>query len=96
MMLFSPNFKYKVESFNLYIIHKYVKRTIGIRIPQIEQLLAPKPLIRFIDRKLILLLYNLITDRGHLTTKLKLIEFPLLALFIWNRKASKDRSIGIL
>ena len=36
MMLFSPDFKYKVESFNLYITDKYVKRTIGSRIPQIE------------------------------------------------------------
>ena len=91
MMLFSPDFKYKVESVYLYIIDKYVKRTIGRRILQIEQLLAPKPLIRFIDRKLFLLFYNLITDRGHLPIKTKSIEFPLLALFIWNRKAAKDR-----
>ena len=32
----SPDFKYKLESFNLYIIDKYVKRTIGRRILQIE------------------------------------------------------------
>ena len=93
MMLFSQDFKYKVESFNLYIIDRYVKRTIGRRVPQIEKLLAPKPLITFIDRKLFLLFNNLITDRGHLPTQIKSIEFPLLALFIWNRKASKDRSI---
>ena len=37
--------------------------------------------------------YNLITDRGYLPTKIKSIEFPLLPLLIWNRKASKDRSI---
>ena len=55
--------------------------------PRIEELLAPKPLILF------LLFYNLITDRGHLPTKIKSIEFPLLSLFIWNGKASKDRSI---
>ena len=36
MMLFSPDFKYKVESFNLYIIDKYFTRTTGRRIPQIE------------------------------------------------------------
>ena len=29
MVLFSPDFKYKVDSFNLYIIDNYVKRTIG-------------------------------------------------------------------
>ena len=28
-MLFSPDFKYKVDSFNLYIADNYVKRTIG-------------------------------------------------------------------
>ena len=32
-------------------------------------------------------------DGGHLPTKIKSIEFPPLSLFIWNRKASKDRSI---
>ena len=93
MMLLFPDFKYKVESFNIYIIDKYVKRTIGRPMPQIVSLLAPKPLIRFIDRKLFLLFYNLITDRGHLPTKIKSIEFPLLSLFIWDRKASKDRGI---
>ena len=37
MMLFSPDFKYKVKSFNLYIIDKYVKRAIGrLNIPQFE------------------------------------------------------------
>ena len=29
MVLFSPDFEYKVDSFNLYIIDNYVKRTIG-------------------------------------------------------------------
>ena len=29
MVLFSLDFKYKVNSFNLYIIGNYVKRTIG-------------------------------------------------------------------
>ena len=29
MVLFSPDFKYKVNSFNLYVIGNYVKRTIG-------------------------------------------------------------------
>ena len=47
---FSPDFKYKVDSFNLYIIGNYVKRTIGRCIPRIEYPLAPKPSIRFIDR----------------------------------------------
>ena len=47
VVLFSLDFKYKVDSFNLYIIDNYVKRTIGRRIPRIE---TPKPLIRFIDR----------------------------------------------
>ena len=36
MVLFSPDFKYKVGSFNLYIIDNYVKRTIGSYIPRIE------------------------------------------------------------
>ena len=40
-----------------------------------------------------LLFYHLITDKGNLPTKIKSIAFPLLSLFIWNRKASKDRSI---
>ena len=42
---------------------------------------------------LFLIFYNLITDRGHLPTKIKSIEFPLSSLFIWNRKVSKDSSI---
>ena len=50
MVLFPPDFKYKIDSFNLYIIDNYVKRTIGRCIPRIEQLFALKPLIRFIDR----------------------------------------------
>ena len=29
MVLFSQDFKYKVDSFNLYIVENYVKRTIG-------------------------------------------------------------------
>ena len=29
MVLFTPDFKYKVDSFNLYIIGNYVKRTVG-------------------------------------------------------------------
>ena len=29
MVLFTPDFKYKIDSFNLYIISNYVKRTIG-------------------------------------------------------------------
>ena len=29
MVLLSPDVKYKVDSFNLYIIGNYVKRTIG-------------------------------------------------------------------
>ena len=36
MVLFSPDFKYKVDSFNLYITDNYVKRTIGGCLPQIE------------------------------------------------------------
>ena len=36
MVLFSPDFEYKVDSFNLYIIDNYVKRTIGKCIPRIE------------------------------------------------------------
>ena len=28
MVLFSPDFKHKVDSFNLYIVGNYVKRTI--------------------------------------------------------------------
>ena len=47
---FSPDFKYKVDPFNLYIIDSYVKRTIGRCIPRVELPLAPKPFIRFIDR----------------------------------------------
>ena len=49
-VLFSPDFEYKVDSFNLYIIDNYVKKTIGRCILRIEQLLVPKPLIRSIDR----------------------------------------------
>ena len=33
-----PDFKYKVDSFNLYIIDNYVKRTIGRCIPRIENI----------------------------------------------------------
>ena len=29
MVLFSPDFKHKVDQFNLYIMDNYVKRTIG-------------------------------------------------------------------
>ena len=47
MVLFSPDFEYKVDSFNLYIVDNYIKRTIGRCIPRIESL---KRLIRFIDR----------------------------------------------
>ena len=36
MALFSPDFKYKVDPFNLYIIDNYVKRTIGRYKPQVE------------------------------------------------------------
>ena len=43
MVLFSPDFKYKVDSFNLYIIDNYVERTTGKCILQIELPLAPKP-----------------------------------------------------
>ena len=70
MVLFSPDFNCKVDPFNLYIIGNYVKKTIG----------------RYILTVLFLPFYNLITDRGHLPTKIKSIEFPLLSLFIWNRK----------
>ena len=36
MVLFSPDFEYKVDSFNLYIIDNYVKRTTGRCVPRIE------------------------------------------------------------
>ena len=36
MVLFSLDFEYKVDSFNVYIIDNYVKRTIGRCIPRIE------------------------------------------------------------
>ena len=36
VVLFSPGFKYQVDSFNLYIIENYVKRTIGRCIPRTE------------------------------------------------------------
>ena len=58
MVLLSPDFKCKVDSFNLYIIDNYVKRTIGRRIPCSLTVLF-------------LLFYNLITVRGHLPTKIK-------------------------
>ena len=35
MVLFSTDFRYKIGSFNLYIIDNYVKRTIGRCIPRI-------------------------------------------------------------
>ena len=50
IVLFSPDFKYKIDSFNLYITENYVKRTIGRYILRIEKPLAPKTIIRFIDR----------------------------------------------
>ena len=37
-MLFSPDFKYKVDSFNLNITDNYVKRTIGRCIPRDENI----------------------------------------------------------
>ena len=45
IVLFSQDFKNKVQSFNLYIIDSYIKRTLGRWIPRIEQLLTC-----FIDR----------------------------------------------
>ena len=36
VVLFGPDFKYKVDSFNLYIIDNYVKKTIGRCLPRIE------------------------------------------------------------
>ena len=36
MVLFSPDLKYKLDSFNLYILDNYVKRTIGRCILQTE------------------------------------------------------------
>ena len=36
MVLFSPDFKYKVDPFNSYIIDNYVKGTIGRCIPRVE------------------------------------------------------------
>ena len=38
IVLFSPDFKYKVDSFNLYITDNYVKRTIGRCIPRVENI----------------------------------------------------------
>ena len=40
---FPLEFKYKVDSFNLYIMDNYIKSTIGRYTPQIELPLAPKP-----------------------------------------------------
>ena len=36
IVLFSPDFKYKIDSFNLYIADNYVKRTIERYIPLTE------------------------------------------------------------
>ena len=36
MVLLSPDFEYEVDSFIIYIIDNYVKRTIGRCIPRIE------------------------------------------------------------
>ena len=36
MVLFSPDFKYKIDPFDLYIIDNYVKRTIERCIPRAE------------------------------------------------------------
>ena len=38
IVLFSPDFKYKVDSFNLYITDNYVKTTIGRCIPRVENI----------------------------------------------------------
>ena len=38
IVLFSPDFKYKVDSSNLYITDNYVKRTIGRCIPRVENI----------------------------------------------------------
>ena len=38
IVLFSPNFKYKVGSFNLYITDNYVKRTNEGCVPRIENI----------------------------------------------------------
>ena len=35
-VLFSPDFKHKVDSFNLYITDNYVKKAIGRCIPRID------------------------------------------------------------
>ena len=37
-MPFSPDIKYKVDSFTLYITDDYVKRTIGTCIPRLENM----------------------------------------------------------
>ena len=92
MVLFSPDFEYKVDSFNLYIITVRLKGLLGGVYRELKNFLW-----RAINKVhlpyLFLLFYNLITDRGYLPTKIKSIEFPLLSLFIWNNKASKDRGI---
>ena len=38
IVLFSPDFKCKVDSFNLYITDNSVKRTIGRYIPRVENI----------------------------------------------------------
>ena len=86
-VVFSPHSMYKVDPFNYFIMDNYVKRTIGRCMLRVEYPRAPpKPSMRFIDR-IILFFFNLTRDRGHLPTKIKSIESPLLFLLIWNRKS---------
>ena len=48
IVLFSPDFKHKVDSFNLYVTNNYVKRTIALG--DIYRELTRAPLIRFTGR----------------------------------------------
>ena len=58
IVLFSSDFKCKVDSFNLYITDNYVKRTIGRCIPPVENIKNLGSLTVSL-----LLFHNLITDR---------------------------------
>ena len=70
MVLFTPDFKYKVDCFNLYIIGSYVKRTIGDTANGVTSCVETGSLT-----VLFLLFYNLITTEDICQPKSNQLNF---------------------
>ena len=85
MVLFSPDFKYKVDLSIFTLKTITLKGLLGDVYNELRNLLHQNH--NKVVSLFCLLFYNLMTDRGHLPTKIKSVEFPLLSLFIWNRRS---------